>query len=135
MIYVISGTNRPQSRSLEVSRYVVQTLQRYTSEVELIDLAKLPFGELVGTHYGTRSPEAFQSAIDKIDTADGLLIVTPEYNGSMPGALKYFIDHWSYPRSFESRPVAFVGLGFRWGGLRPRARRWTPGATSGYYRI
>jgi chromate reductase, NAD(P)H dehydrogenase (quinone) len=37
----------------------------------------------------------------------------------MPGALKLFIDYWTYPKSFEARPVAFVGLGGRFGGLRP----------------
>ena len=37
----------------------------------------------------------------------------------MPGALKYFLDHWSYPRSYEFRPFALVGLGGRFGGLRP----------------
>ncbi len=46
------------------------------------------------------------------------MIVAPEYNGSYPGALKLFIDYWRYPATFEHRPVAFVGLGNRWGGLR-----------------
>jgi len=46
-------------------------------------------------------------------------MIIPEYNGSMPGALKLFIDHWKFPDSFERRPVCFVGLGGRFGGLRP----------------
>jgi NAD(P)H-dependent FMN reductase len=25
-----------------------------------------------------------------------LIFVVPEYNGSMPGILKYFIDHWKF---------------------------------------
>ena len=32
-------------------------------------------------------------------------MVTPEYNGSMSGALKLFIDLLPYPESFEGRPV------------------------------
>jgi chromate reductase, NAD(P)H dehydrogenase (quinone) len=47
------------------------------------------------------------------------VFVVPEYNGSFPGVLKMFIDYWKYPETFEFRPVAFVGLGTRWGGLRP----------------
>ncbi len=48
-----------------------------------------------------------------------VLIVSSEYNGSYPGALKYFIDFWTYPDSFEFRAAAFVGLGGRYGGVRP----------------
>jgi chromate reductase len=47
------------------------------------------------------------------------VMVVPEYNGSYPGILKLFIDYWKYPESFEHRPVAFIGLGWRWAGLRP----------------
>jgi NAD(P)H-dependent FMN reductase len=46
-------------------------------------------------------------------------MVVPEYNGSYPGVVKTFIDYWSYPKSFEKRPVCFVGLGGIFGGLRP----------------
>ena len=46
-------------------------------------------------------------------------MVVPEYNGGVPGVLKHFMDYWSYPVSFEYRPVSYIGLGGRWGGLRP----------------
>ena len=46
-------------------------------------------------------------------------MVTPEYNGSMPGVLKLFIDHLKFPESFEAKPVCFVGLAAgMWGALR-----------------
>jgi NAD(P)H-dependent FMN reductase len=52
--------------------------------------------------------------------ARGLHIVTPEYNGSFPGVLKYFIDMLKFPESFEHKPVAFIGeAAGLWGGLRP----------------
>ena len=57
--------------------------------------------------------------MDRLLEADGLICVVPEYNGGFPGALKHFIDHWKYPDSFEHRPVAFIGLGGMFGGLRP----------------
>jgi chromate reductase, NAD(P)H dehydrogenase (quinone) len=119
MIYVIAGTNRPNSRTRQVAAYVESEFKKHTKNVEVIDLAAMPFHELTGQHYSGETPTIFKNAIEKINNCDGLLIVSPEYNGSMPGALKYFIDFWSYPKSFEYRPVAFVGLGFRFGGLRP----------------
>jgi chromate reductase len=44
--------------------------------------------------------------------ADAVLIVTPEYNGSIPGALKNALDWGSRPREtavFRDKPVAVIG--------------------------
>lgn len=51
---------------------------------------------------------------DEIATADGLLLVTPEYNNSMPGVLKNAIDWMTrppadIPRVFGGKPVALIG--------------------------
>lgn len=120
MKYVIAGTNRPKSRSREVANLIQEIYADNGESVEIIDLAELGLHELDGTQYGGGSlPTKLASAIEKVNQSEGLIIVVPEYNGSMPGALKYFIDHWKYPDSFEHRPVCLVGLGGLFGGLRP----------------
>jgi chromate reductase len=51
----------------------------------------------------------FRSAVSD---ADAVLIVTPEYNGSIPGALKNALDWGSRPREtavFRGKPVAVIG--------------------------
>jgi chromate reductase, NAD(P)H dehydrogenase (quinone) len=56
-------------------------------------------------------PEKVQEFKRKIKEADAILIVTPEYNYSMPGVLKNAIDWASRPRggnSFENKPVAIM---------------------------
>ena len=51
--------------------------------------------------------------------AAGIHIVLPEYNGSFPGVLKYFIDLLKFPDSFEHKPTAFTGVtSGSWGALR-----------------
>lgn len=120
MKLIISGTNRPNSRSLQVSQLVQNLYQQEGEKVELLDLSQMPYEELTGSQYGSKNMAGvWGEAITKVNKADGLVIVVPEYNGSMPGALKYFIDHWIYPESFEARPVCFIGLGGTFGGLRP----------------
>ena len=49
--------------------------------------------------------EAMAADLRAVLQAEGLIVVTPEYNGSLPGVLKYFIDMLKFPESFEQRPV------------------------------
>lgn len=57
-------------------------------------------------------PEAVQRAKETVEQADGILFITPEYNRSMPGALKNAIDWVSRPygkSSFKRKPIGIVG--------------------------
>ncbi len=121
MKHIICGTNRPASKSAEVSRAIQALYSKHDTETpEIINLETLNLQNLDNEYYGDKKkPQDIAQAIEKIDLSDGLIVVVPEYNGSFPGALKTFIDHWSYPKSFEYRPVCFIGLGGRFGGLRP----------------
>jgi chromate reductase, NAD(P)H dehydrogenase (quinone) len=58
------------------------------------------------------APPAVRSLRDAIADADALVIATPEYNGSVPGALKNAIDWASRPRAttvLGSKPALVVG--------------------------
>jgi chromate reductase, NAD(P)H dehydrogenase (quinone) len=59
-------------------------------------------------------PQAVASLKDRMAAADGLLLVTPEYNNSIPGVLKNAIDWLSRPdadiaRVFGGKKVALIG--------------------------
>ncbi len=59
-------------------------------------------------------PQPVTSMKDLIAAADGLLLVTPEYNNGIPGVFKNAIDWLSRPpadiaRVFGRRPVAVIG--------------------------
>lgn len=59
-------------------------------------------------------PAAVQTLKDRIVQAEGLLLVTPEYNNSIPGPFKNAIDWLSRPSSdiakvFGDRPVGVIG--------------------------
>jgi NAD(P)H-dependent FMN reductase len=59
-------------------------------------------------------PEKVAALKEAIAAADGLLLVTPEYNNSIPGVFKNAIDWLSRPdadikRVFGNKPVAVIG--------------------------
>jgi NAD(P)H-dependent FMN reductase len=119
MIVILSGTNRPGSNTRKVAARVEAAYHTLGVKTQLLDLAQLPTEIFSPSAYGEK-PAAFTKFIDAILTADGLAVVTPEYNGSVPGILKYFIDMLPFPESFEQRPVCFTGLAAgMWGALRP----------------
>lgn len=119
MIVIVSGTNRPGSNTRKVSAQVAAAYARLGLKTQLLDLAELPAEIFAPTSYAEK-PASFKKFTDAILAADGLVIVSPEYNGGVPGVLKYFIDMLPFPESFEQRPVCFVGLAMGiWGALRP----------------
>lgn len=63
---------------------------------------------------GDGVPERVSALKDAIAAADGLLLVTPEYNNSIPGVFKNAVDWLSRPdadikRVFGGKPVALMG--------------------------
>ena len=76
-------------------------------------------------------PTPVQELKTRIAEADGLLIVTPEYNNSIPGVLKNAIDWLSRPaddihKVFGGRPVALIGATPGSGGTSLAQAGWLP---------
>jgi chromate reductase len=117
-IVILSGTNRPGSNTRKVAVRVEAIYQSLGVKVQLLDLAEMPPEIFSPASYAAK-PAGFSRFIDAILGTDGLVVVTPEYNGGFPGVLKYFIDMLPFPESLQERPVCFVGLSAGiWGALR-----------------
>lgn len=117
-ILIISGTNRPDSNALKVSKVILSHYEAARAKAEIFSLAEMPREVFDPASYATKPP-AMLAIQQRVLDAQGLHIVTPEYNGSFPGVLKYFIDMLKFPESFERKPVAFTGEAAGiWGGLR-----------------
>ena len=98
-ITIISGTNRQGSVSLRVATYVAGLYNAMDGvRATVLDLRDLPADLLSPDAYANK-PEALQPMVDQVLTSDGLVVVTPEYNGSYPGVLKLFIDMLPFPLS------------------------------------
>ncbi len=119
MMTVLVGTNRPASNTRKVARLIEGFYAALKVPLEVIDLADMPAEIFLPSSYGEK-PAGFTPFSDKVLRATGLHVVTPEYNGGIPGVLKYFVDMLKFPESLEARPVCFTGLAAGiWGALRP----------------
>lgn len=118
MITLLSATNRPGSNTRRVTALVESLYREAGIACQVLDLADLP-PEIFNPASYAEKPAAFAPFAETILGSAGVVIITPEYNGSFPGVLKYFIDMLPFPESFENRPVCFVGLAAgMWGALR-----------------
>lgn len=125
----IAGSLRKGSYNVALLR-AVAGLAPAGVDVEIASIAGIPLydGDLESEQ---GIPQAVAVLKDKIAAADGLLLVTPEYNSSMPGVFKNAIDWLSRPASdidrvFGNKPVAIMGATPGRAGTRLAQNAWLP---------
>lgn len=79
-----------------------------------LELTEIPFGHLplYNRDYDADYPAPARSLKEAIAAKDAILFVTPEYNRSIPGALKNAIDWASRPygtNALNRKPTAIIG--------------------------
>jgi chromate reductase len=105
----ISGSLRRGSHNRKLIRAAGPLLPPGVELVEWDGLAGLPAFDEDLEH---SPPEPVRELLEAIEGADALLIATPEYNASLPGALKNAIDWASRPfpdNVLRNKPSAVVG--------------------------
>ena len=114
-IPVLLGTNRKERKSLFVAKWLVwQMEKRPEIRTRLFDVADF---HLPHDDYGQGLKDSFPEWRDAIVQADGLVLVTPEYNHGYPGAMKAVLD--LLLREYVHKSVSFVGVSAGpWGGTR-----------------
>lgn len=118
MLTIISGTNRPGSRTALVAAHYQEELAARGFSPGLLSLEDLPADFLVSDHYGARSPQ-FSEMEALVNQSRFFVFVAPEYNGSFPGVLKLFIDALPPAAAFHGKQAALVGLSSgKFGNLR-----------------
>jgi NAD(P)H-dependent FMN reductase len=112
-IAVIVGSIREGRVSDKLAKWVAEEVGQ-KADVETVDLKDYPmplFAEAVSPRYNpdrALTPEV-KKWLDKMDEFDGYVIVTPEYNRAMPGALKNALD--TLGNEMVDKPVALVAHG------------------------
>ena len=107
-VAVLVGSLRRESFSRKIAN-TMMGMAPDTLEMEIVEIRDLP---LYNEDDETASPPpAFTAFRERIRAVDGILFVTPEYNRSVPGALKNAIDVGSRPygkAAWTGKPCAIV---------------------------
>jgi len=109
-IPVILGTAREGRASEQVAELVVDYLKQSIKNTspELIDVRNFTFGQTYEAWNEHPDVPEISEWKEIADNADGFVIVTPEYNHSIPGELKILLDA-AFKQYFD-KPVGLVGV-------------------------
>ncbi len=124
----ISGSLRKNSFNAMLLRAAAEVVSVGTT-MEIASIQEIPLYNADVEELGL--PLSVQQLKDRVAGGDGLLLVTPEYNNSIPGVFKNTIDWMSRPpkdmkRVFGDRPVAVIGATPGQGGTALAQSAWLP---------
>lgn len=114
-IPLVLGTNRKGRESEHVAKWLFGKMEeRVDIETKLFDVRDF---DLPRDDYGTAIGKDFPEWRDAVISADGLVLVVPEYNHGYPGVLKSVID--LLLKEYIHKAVGLVGVSASpWGGTR-----------------
>jgi chromate reductase len=108
-VAVLVGSLRKESLTRKAAQAIIE-LAASALKLEIVEIGVLP---LYNQDLEANVPEAWASFREKVRRADAALFVTPEYNRTIPGALKNAIDVGSRPYGksvWSKKPAAVVSV-------------------------
>lgn len=110
-VALLVGTVRAKRESIKAAHFIAEKVK----QIDDVELDFVDPQELLLVDEGEDVKDPTYSEITK--SADAFIIVTPEYNHSIPGSLKRMLD--SEYENYFKKPVALVGVSSgNWGGVR-----------------
>jgi NAD(P)H-dependent FMN reductase len=117
---VILGSVRSDRQGVKAARFIIRHLENQGCEAPLVDPVELnlPLLDRMYKEYSKgQAPEVLERLADLFRRADAFVIVSGEYNHSIPPALSNTLDH--FLEEYFWRPSAIVCYsGGRFGGVR-----------------
>lgn len=121
-ILVVSASDRPNSASLEISRYIESHCKEIVGleSVSVLDLNKenLPLWDQGFWDEEARWLKIWEPISQRLVDSDGFIIITPEWNGMAPPALKNFLLLCE-PKEIGHKPNLIVSISAGHGGTYP----------------
>ncbi len=109
MITIFSSTNRKNSYSYKMANTYLSILSKKNIKSQIFDFQELPIDFVFSNAYGKTTIE-FDFLVKKfLIKIDKYIFICPEYNGSIPGVLKSFIDCTNF-KLYKSKKISIVGV-------------------------
>lgn len=108
-VLVFYGSVRRHRQGIKAARFVVHEMKKRDHDVKLIDPKEYDFGllDLMYKEYGDdEKPPKMKELAEMIAAADGFIVVSGEYNHSIPPALSNMMDH--FLEEYFFRPCGIV---------------------------
>lgn len=109
MITIICTTNRPDSNTRKVASEYQAVLEVSGEKCQVLDLKEVDSGWIQASNYGENCDEFEEIVSTYIRPVEKLVFITPEYNGSFPGYLKFFMDACNHG-DWSGKKTALMGL-------------------------
>ena len=101
----VCGSTRAQSYSSRAARVALEAAREHGAETRLLELGELNLPTYNPDAAGARH-EGLLAATEAVNWADAFLLASPDYHGSMSGALKNFLDF--YWEEFAGKLFGYV---------------------------
>lgn len=104
-ITIVSSSTRNGRISHRIALAIEKQVKKLGHQSEIIDLLKLELPTFTERFaLVDNKPENWQETMDKLINSDGIIFLTPEYNGSYSSGLKNFIDVFA-KQGFRDKPI------------------------------
>ena len=116
-ILILAGSVRKNRKSINVCLYLENQLSNLGIQVDLLDMTENPLP--VFDDFVEENPDVMKITEQismRLENADAMILVTPEYNGSFSGVLKNTLDYfWA---EFARKPIGIAAVSAgRMGGI------------------
>ncbi|HEV8406156.1 MAG TPA: NAD(P)H-dependent oxidoreductase [Nitrososphaera sp.] len=97
----VAGSTRQGSYSTQALKFALEHAKKQGAEVRLLEIANLPL-------YDPNAPASkeVEQVSKAVSWADAFIFASPDYHGSMSGALKNFLDH--FYEEFAGKVFGFI---------------------------
>ncbi|RCW38330.1 NADPH-dependent FMN reductase [Marinilabilia salmonicolor] len=119
-ISIIYGSVRDDRQGIKAAKYLENKLKERDVNVRFIDPLEyqLPFlNKMYKEFTGGSAPQHMETIANHFRESDAFLVVTGEYNHSIPPALKNLLDHFQSEYLFKPSAIASYSAG-SFGGVR-----------------
>lgn len=119
-ILLLSGSSRPNSAGEKLVPIIKESVESHPDfSVDYVDVRQLDlpfFDQNVSPSSEDFIPQhdSAKNWLEKLSKCDGVILLSPEYNGSLSAIQKNAMD-WAYKEWFE-KPVSLIGYG--WSGAK-----------------